>query len=169
MATDGSTTSSTVTDGTDAGAAPTTLAVETTTTVVDEAEGPGPDPSGPAAFGLCRAFSGRAGQPGNSQAWARLNEAAGGDIAGWCAAVLADKELQRGHHDGVDDDDAAEAPDDTDDIDRRRAATGPSTEPAARGGQGGGHGASAGKNAGPAAPAAGGHPAQGKGTGGNKG
>jgi hypothetical protein len=37
--------------------------------------------------GQCTAFAGRA-QPGNSRAWERLNELAGGDIDGFCAEVL---------------------------------------------------------------------------------
>ena len=40
------------------------------------------------AFGQCTAFSGRT-QPGNSQAWQRLYDTAGGDIEGYCAEILA--------------------------------------------------------------------------------
>ena len=40
------------------------------------------------AFGQCTAFSGRS-QPGNSQAWQRLYDTAGGDIEGYCADILA--------------------------------------------------------------------------------
>ena len=46
------------------------------------------------AHGLCTAFSGRP-QPGNSQGWQRLQDAAGDDVEGYCAKVFAAKEAQR--------------------------------------------------------------------------
>ena len=90
----------------------TTTTSEATTTTTTPANGAAPpvaespstggEPeSDGAPFGLCNAFSGRS-QPGNSQAWQRLNEAAGGDIEGYCAEVLAEHRADK----GADDDDA---------------------------------------------------------------
>lgn len=54
------------------------------------------------AHGLCTAFSGRP-QPGNSQGWQRLQDAAGGDVEGYCAQVFAAKEAQRGSEPEVEE------------------------------------------------------------------
>lgn len=94
--------------------AETTTTVEPPTTVLQPAPEPtedaehqrGPDPFGPAKHGLCRAFSGRSGQPGNSQAYANLFEAAGGDIEAFCADVLSSQSSDE--DDDAPDDDAAE-------------------------------------------------------------
>ena len=63
---------------------PTTTEVPTTTAA--------PTPAVPVvaanAFGQCTAFAGRP-QPGNSQAWQRLYDTAGGDIESYCAGVIA--------------------------------------------------------------------------------
>jgi len=86
--------------------APPTTEVPEPTTTVPAGHERGPDPNGPAKHGLCRAFAGRDGQPGSSQAYARLYEAAGGDIDGFCADVLAgDREARDDRH-GTGGDDA---------------------------------------------------------------
>ncbi len=75
--------------------APTTVppvteppATEAPTTVPPVTEPPVAQVDQPAnLYGQCTAFAGRA-QPGNSRAWERLDELAGGDIDGLCAEVL---------------------------------------------------------------------------------
>lgn len=84
--------------------APTTTE-EPTTTAAPTTEAPATTVAPPEAaeanlYGQCTAFSGRE-QPGNSQAWLRLQERAGGDIEGFCAEVFA----QRGGDDTASDDD----------------------------------------------------------------
>jgi hypothetical protein len=69
-------------------AAPTTeapAATEGPLEGTDEQSAEGPPEA--ALFGQCTAFSGRS-QPGNSQAYQRLEARAGGDIAGFCAEIL---------------------------------------------------------------------------------
>lgn len=88
----------TTTEATTTTAEPTTTSAPTTelpTTTVAA-----PEPSEANLYGQCTAFAGR-GQPGNSRAWERLQERAGGDIEGFCAQVFA----QRGG-----EDDSAEEP-----------------------------------------------------------
>jgi hypothetical protein len=67
---------------------------------VTSGEGQGPDPTGPAQYGLCRAFYGRTEVPGESQAYKNLWEAAGGDIDAFCEPVLAEKEARKRAEDG---------------------------------------------------------------------
>lgn len=74
--------------------APTTTE-EPTTTAAPTTEAPTTTVAPPEAaeanlYGQCTAFSGRQ-QPGNSQAWLRLQERAGGDIEGFCAEVFAQR------------------------------------------------------------------------------
>ena len=83
----------------------TTTTAEPTSTSAPTTELPtttvaAPEPSEANLYGQCTAFAGR-GQPGNSRAWERLQERAGGDIEGFCAQVFA----QRGG-----EDDSAEEP-----------------------------------------------------------
>ena len=116
----------------------TSVPEETTTTTVPEESAPltferGPDPTGPARHGLCRAFGHRSEGPGRSVAAENLRTAAahaGQSVSDFCAEVL-------GGDAGEPD---AEEPDTTDD---RAAASEPQGRPDhARqgGGQGKGNG-----------------------------
>lgn len=71
---------------------PTTTIEAPVTTEAPVTSMPPPTTVAPAvaanAFGQCTAFSGRS-QPGNSQAWQRLHDTAGGDIEEYCADILA--------------------------------------------------------------------------------
>ncbi len=69
------------------------------------------DAGGPpdaALFGQCTAFAGRP-QPGDSEAWQRLYERAGGDIEGFCAPIVGDHP-GRGHGAGPAADPPRSAP-----------------------------------------------------------
>ena len=95
-------------------AAPTDTSEPTTTTIEEPVTTEAPVTAQPPpttvapevasnAFGQCTAFSGRT-QPGNSQAWQRLYDTAGGDIEGYCAEILA------GRGDDLASDDPVEQP-----------------------------------------------------------
>ncbi|MGI9578547.1 MAG: hypothetical protein ACR2OH_10135 [Microthrixaceae bacterium] len=94
------TSTTTVTDSTlpdptvpDSSAPDSTTSSSTTTSAPDD---PGSEYPlvGAEAYGLCNAFAARA-QPGNSQGWQRLQDAAGGDVDAYCAEVFAVKQAER--------------------------------------------------------------------------
>ena len=121
--TDASTSTSTAETTSTTMATTTTTAPATTTTTAAEAP-----------FGLCNAFSGRP-QPGNSRAWQRLDEQAGGDIEKFCHDALA-RHHDDQTNDSVDGSDGSDGPDSEDGADHKGDAPGDGhSQPPRAGGQ----------------------------------